>query len=575
MSFLSSLLIKTITKVIKNLTKFEVAIDALIDRFKASCPPKEELLNIVKQKNQIQGALENVVGAFNTVESTAETTNTIVTTVSTAVKVIKAIPIPTSVPPGVGIPINVITLLADSLDTLGDLLKGAKGALKVVPSASKTIQDAAQTIVTKLQTLDGVLNVCIEELAQNGGEDGGPMTQQEINNLINEIGNVAAESGNFTLPGLNVANEDDLLSQLSPNSSDPFLYQRQPTIFVPLDPDGNYTKGEIDPGSGQQIIKDESGRFGYYAGFDWRLTIEYNDDNEFSFPQRRVKATNINPSNFNIFKGINVYNIGPPIGTMEERGAYSYSTSVKVLIDEVKFNVDSLNVRWWSNKWLLDNMEGVNDDDRIGGDGNESGSGGEGNTSAPGGTNPPPPPPVTVLLPSGVTMSDLDITLPIVQNGSGTYFKQIFVETTQPNTSVYLKIDTGGNTIENQYVQGDFGEPEYGSYLQGDVKVKINSNFNNAGSGEDGNVVTFKTVDRDAIESIITYTTPGEYLLRYEVQNQNDIQNDQGGIISLSTGSFFGGNIGGGGNVGGVGSGGSAGNSTVILGNDTSSNTQL
>ena len=163
MSFLSSLLIKTITKVIKNLTKFEVAIDALIDRFKASCPPKAELLNIVKQKNQIQGALENVVGAFNTVEATAETTNTIVTTVSTVVKVIKAIPIPTSVPPGVGIPINVITLLADSLDTLGDLLKGAKGALKVVPSAGKTIQEAAQTIVTKLQTLDGVLNVCIEE----------------------------------------------------------------------------------------------------------------------------------------------------------------------------------------------------------------------------------------------------------------------------------------------------------------------------------------------------------------------------------------------------------------------------
>ena len=92
MSFLSKLLIKSITKVIKNLTKFEVAIDAMVDKFKNSCPPKKELLQIVKQKNQIQGALENVVGAFNTVEATAETTNTIVTTVSTAVKVIKAIP---------------------------------------------------------------------------------------------------------------------------------------------------------------------------------------------------------------------------------------------------------------------------------------------------------------------------------------------------------------------------------------------------------------------------------------------------------------------------------------------------
>ena len=537
MSFLSSLLIKTITKVIKNLTKFEVAIDALIDRFKASCPPKEELLQIVKQKNQIQGALENVVGAFNTVEATAETTNTIVTTVSVAVKVIKSIPIPTSFPPGAGIPINVITLLADSLDTLGDLLKGAKGALKVVPSAGKTIQEAAQTIVTKLQTLDGVLNVCIEELAQNGGEDGGPMTQQEINDLINEIGNVAAESGNFVNPNLNTANEDDLLSQLSPNSSNPLLYQRQPTIFVPLDPDGVYTKGDIDPGSGQQIIKDENGRFGYNAGFDWRLTIEYNDDNEYSFPQRRVKATNINPSDFNIFKGINVYNIGPPIGTMEERGAYSYSTSVKVLIDEVKFNVDSLNVRYWQNKWVLDNMEEADDDDRLGGDGGEAES--EGNQSAPGGTTGPPPPPVTILLPNNITMSDLDISLPIIQNGSGTYYKQVFVETTQPNKSVYLKIDTGGNEVWSDYVQGDQGQGEYGRYLQGEVEVKIYSNYNNGGSGEDGNITTVKTVDRDATESVITYDIPGEYLLRYEVQYQSEIQNNQGGIISLSTGSFF------------------------------------
>ena len=151
----------------------------------------------------------------------------------------------------------------------------------------------------------------------------------------------------------------------------------------------------------------------------------------------------------------------------------------------------------------------------------------------------PPPPPVTILLPNGVTMSDLDISLPIIQNGSGTYFKEIFVETTQPNKSVYLKIDTGGNEVWSDYVQGDYGQGEYGRYLQGEVEVKIYSNYNNGGSGEDGNITTVKTVDRDAIESIITYTTPGEYLLRYEVQYQSEIQNDQGGIVSLSTGSFF------------------------------------
>tara|TARA_R110000803_G_scaffold14714_3_gene40912 strand:+ start:1343 stop:2953 length:1611 start_codon:yes stop_codon:yes gene_type:complete len=532
MSFLANLLIKTITKVIKNLTKFEVAIDALIERFKESCPPKAELLNIVKQKNQIQGALENVSGAFNTVEATAETTNTIVTTVSAAVKVIKTIPIPTSVPPGFGIPINVITLLADSLDTLGDLLKGAKGALKIVPSSGKAIQSSTEVVVKKLQTLDSVLNVCIEELAENGGANGGPMTQQEKNELITEIGNVAALAGNFSNPLLNAEDEEDLLNKLSPNSSDPFLYQRQPTIFVPLDPEGEYTIGDIDRAAGQQIIRDENGRFGYYAGLDWRLVIEYNDDNEYSFPQRRIRATNINTSDFNIFKGINVFNIGPPINTMEDYGAYSYSTSIKVLIDEVKFNIDSISVRYWQNKWDIENMQEAELDREV-----ELGNAGSGgNTNAPGSGDPPPPPPpppVTINLPNNTTLSDLSIPLPYAENGSGNYMTQIYVETTQPNKSVNLKIDTGGNAIYNDYVQGDYGNPEYGSYLQGEVRVKINTNFNG-----DGNIVTQKTVTRDSVENLITYDNPGIYLLRYEVVYQDQIQSDQGGLISISTGSL-------------------------------------
>lgn len=518
MSFLAKILTKTITKVIKNLTNFEVAIDSLIDRFKEACPPKDELLQIVKQKNQIQGALESVVGAFTTVEATAETTNTIVTTVETAVKVIKSIPVPTSFPPGAGIPINVITILADSLDTLGDLLKGAKGALKVVPSAGKTITDAAQIIIKKLQLLDGVLNVCIEELAEG-------MNQAEKNELINEIGNVAALAGNFENIELNAANEANLLSQLSPNSTDPFLYQKQPTIWVPVDPNGDFENGDIDPSSGQQIIKNENGKFGYYAGLDWRLTIEYNDDNPMSFPQRRIRATNINDSFYNIYKGVNIFNIGPPANSVEDIGKYSYSTSVKVLIDEVKFNIDSSNVRWWQRKWNEENMLAANEIDR---EGESTGNTTGGNSTTPGNSGPIPDP-VEILLPGSATMDDLKIPLPIVQNGSGTYFKQIPIRVNQNNQSVMLTIDTGGNDVYNENVQGDYGQPEYGRYLQGEVKVKINSNYN-----AEGNVVTFKTADRQIINFPITYNTTGTYTLRYEVVTQMDIQDDQGGMISLS-----------------------------------------
>ena len=293
MSALSKILIKTTTNVIKNTTKLELAVDDLIGKFKEGCPPKDDLLKVIKQKNQLQSALENIVGAFTKIESTVNVTKTTVNTIQAAITIIKAIPIPTSIPPGIGIPVNVITILADSLDTLGDVLKGAKGDLSLVDPVSDTIVNAAKTVIGKLQSLEGLLNVCIEDLAEN-------MTQAEKNDLISQVGDAAASAGNFNNEGLNLIDEQTLLERLSPTSNNPYLYKK--------------------------------------TGFntaDWRLTLEHNQDNDFSFPQRRIKSTNINNDEENIYKGVSVYNT--------PEGEYSYSNSVKVLVEEAKFIIEGLN----------------------------------------------------------------------------------------------------------------------------------------------------------------------------------------------------------------------------------------
>ena len=174
MAVLSKLITKTVTKVIKNLTKFEVAIDGMLDKFKDSCPTKAEILKIVRQKNQIQSSLENVISTFNTVEIAAGVADIVhIIAIRDSIIGIKTIPVPVSVPPGIGIPTGAITLLADSLDFLGDIVKGEKGALKAVPMASKVITSAGSIILTKLQQLDTALNSCIEELAKDIETDTG------------------------------------------------------------------------------------------------------------------------------------------------------------------------------------------------------------------------------------------------------------------------------------------------------------------------------------------------------------------------------------------------------------------
>ena len=280
----------------------------LIEKFKEGCPPKEEILKIVQQKNQLQEGLQQVLDVFNTVQQAADITNNTVTTIQVAVSIIKSIPAPTAIIPtsgGVGIPINVITKLSDSLDALAIVLREAKAAVNAVRPAAQTITGVVDKAITNLSKLDFLVTGCIDELAQTGGEDGGEMTQQEKNNLIQEVNNSAATSGTFSNAALNSAGEEALISQLSANSSDPYRYAK--------------------PG---------------FSTKDWQFVLEENAANTLSLPQRRIKATNINfSSQFNPFIGYVVYN-------SRYAKTYSYTTSVKTLVSETKQVIDSLNRNW-------------------------------------------------------------------------------------------------------------------------------------------------------------------------------------------------------------------------------------
>lgn len=332
-AIVSRLIIKSITRVVKNTSKFDIVVDDLIDKFKSSCPPKPELLRIVANKSQIQTALSNLTDSINSLNQAAETTNALISSLNIAVKVIKTLPFPVSTPPGIGIPVRVITILADSLDSLGKLLDGAEGTVKIVPVATKVIVDAVTNILTKLTKLDEVINACVEELAEE-------MTQLEKNQLISEIGNSAATSGDFSNLEINVANEDELIARLDINSNDPIFYKT------------------------------------------FKLYIKYNSDNDFDFPQRRLvgyrAARESEPrdpepwernlynldddSNAQIVTYVSEQYLGNQLG-----GGYSYISSVKVMLDELKFRIDVDANRWQRRLVNLDlaTVEGLDEPFQI------------------------------------------------------------------------------------------------------------------------------------------------------------------------------------------------------------------
>jgi len=153
---------KIVVSVTKTTFQFNKTLDVLIARFKDSCPPTSELIALIAQKNQINGALQQIQQKIIILNKIASTSEAVVDGVKAGVTIIKAIPIPTSVPPGVGIPVSIINMFSDALDTLGTMIDKEEGSLDSIPEALDLISKDVGEVITKLNEFDVAINDCAE-----------------------------------------------------------------------------------------------------------------------------------------------------------------------------------------------------------------------------------------------------------------------------------------------------------------------------------------------------------------------------------------------------------------------------
>ena len=227
---------------------------------------------------------------------------------------------------------------------------------------------------------------------------------------------------------------------------------------------------------------------------------------------------------------------GGQVWNREDKG-YSYSTSVKVLIDEAKFKIDSLNVGYWNSQLIQRNIEEYVEENRgAQDDGGEDDTNTTTTTTTTTTTNNPPPQPIELSLTPQQSLEDLEIKLPVVTLGnpqSNNYFdasRQVGITVLVPSSSLKFEIDTGGNTIYSEFYQGDFNQGEFGSYIHGEVELRVDTNY-----GSPDNEVIYINADRELKQRTIHYPSIGNYTLKYSVESQNEIQFNQGGVIKLDT----------------------------------------
>ena len=186
-----------ISKIVQSITRttfqFNKTLDVLIDRFKGGCPTTKELESLVQQKNQINGALNQINQKIATLNKVAQGSEVAVEALKAGKTVIKQLPIPSSVPPGVGLPLSVTNNLADSLDNLGTLIDKEEASLESIPEALELISNDVGEVITKLNEFDVVLNDCIEKdpnitsdnLNATTFELEGILSEAELENILN------------------------------------------------------------------------------------------------------------------------------------------------------------------------------------------------------------------------------------------------------------------------------------------------------------------------------------------------------------------------------------------------------
>ena len=228
----------------RSLVNFELAIDPLIERLQQSCPPKTELEVIIRQKNSIATALTQTQTALNTMVQTGQTVTGIINVTDIAVRVIKNLPLPTSVPPGVGIPISIINRFTDTLIKLSDLIKTNRGIVASIAPAVQSLNSDIQTILGKLAQLDALLAGCLEQATIG-------LTEDEKEDYFTSLGINLNTLDTTSDPQVNLVGGQALEDSLAPNSNNPLVYK----------------------------------------GF--KLILDNDKENKLSFPRRRVVATRI------------------------------------------------------------------------------------------------------------------------------------------------------------------------------------------------------------------------------------------------------------------------------------------
>ena len=339
--------------------------------YTGGCPSKKDIQRIRQQKQRLDNAISSIDSRLNKFRNLPKKLRVPLSGLNTAKRIILTLPIPQSVPPGFGLPVNLTTKYADTLHLLKELIKQVDELIQSIDIVVETPTLTIGGLKSNLSRVDNVIKACEAEAALQEELDSRNISIDQLKNL-----------------GLMDDNEIFIFSKLGPR-----LLSSTTTNTTTLEFKGKWTSEreykELDKVSfnGERWVR-TSGEGDQPPGIGpWNKVAEeetkgINDLNraltginnsslsdDIKKRLRDILDGFILPNSDSIQNDPNFYHTGPngvnykleiltdpqspsiaprrfaaakdSKGVVVLRGPKSFSSSTKVLLDEIKFRIDN------------------------------------------------------------------------------------------------------------------------------------------------------------------------------------------------------------------------------------------
>ena len=313
---------------------YDLVNDSIQKVRRNACPVLPEAVKLQQRVNQVQNSINGISVRINKFRKLADTILTLITLFKIILALVKKTPVPQSVPPGFGLPMGLSIVQADLLHKFKEKIKqggdDAKGIIEVLKSPVDNVQMYGKilsriNIVTSGCRLEGVLK---REVAR------GRITNERLQQLgiirdgkyiFSEIGQNLFSDLDFTrdvnLYENNSANGPKNKQEIADNAENDLL-----GALEKLDKEDGLDisdifdafKGETE----QERLNNPDNFYTAANGEVYELKIRVDQNSPKIAPRRFAVAID-------------------KFGVEILKGPKSFSSSTKILIDELKFRLDN------------------------------------------------------------------------------------------------------------------------------------------------------------------------------------------------------------------------------------------